>query len=87
MLNFLISTIAFSFAIYVLNRIFNTHAASPRSIKLTVMMVATLFSIGIGWGVDKLDGDAELHKNDPSMMEVIKSGDPMKIAKLLIGFD
>ena len=87
MLNFLISTIAFSLAIYVLNRIFNTHSTSPRSITLTVMIVATLFSIGASWAVDKLDGDAELHKNDPSMMEVIKSGDPVKIAKLLIGFN
>ena len=87
MLNFFVSTIAFSLAIYVLNRIFNTHSASPRSITLTVMVVATLFSIGIGWAVDKLDGDAELHNNDPSMIEIIKSGDPVKIAKLLIGFN
>ena len=87
MLNFLISTIAFSLAIYVLNRIFNTHAASPRSLTFSVMIAATLFSIGVGWAIDKLDGDAELHKNDPSMMEVVKSGDPVKIAKLLIGFN
>lgn len=87
MLNFLISTIAFSLAIYVLNRVFNTHAASPRSVTLTVMIVATLFSIGASWAVDKLDGDAELHKNDPSMMEIVRSGDPVKIAKLLIGFN
>ena len=87
MVNFLISTIAFSLATYVLNRIFNTHAASPRSVTLTVMIVATLFSIGTSWAVDILDGDAELHKNDPSMMDVLKSGDPVKIAKLLIGFN
>ena len=87
MLNFLISTIAFSLAIYVLNRIFNAHANSPRSVTLTVMILATLFSIGASWAVDKLDGDAELHKNDPSMMQVIKSGDPVKIVKLFIGFN
>ena len=87
MINFLVSTITFSLVVCVLNRIFNAHSANHRSITLTVMVVATLFSIGIGWVVDKLDGDAELHKNDPSMMETIKSGDSVKIAKLLIGFN
>ena len=87
MLNFLISIIAFSLAVYVLNRIFNAHAASPRSITWSVMIAATLFSIGVGWAVDKLDGDAELHKKDPSMVEIIKSGDPVKIVKLFIGFN
>ena len=44
MLNFLISIIAFSLAIYVLNRILNTYAASPRSLTFSVMIAATLFS-------------------------------------------
>ncbi len=87
MLNFIISTIAFSVAAYVLNRILNTHAASSRSITFAVMISATLISIGAGWVVDKLDGDAELHKNDPSIMEIAQSGDPVKIAKLLAGFN
>lgn len=51
------------------------------------MIVGTLFSIGIGCALDKLDGDAELRKNDPSMIEIIKSGDSVKITKLLIGFN
>ena len=50
------------------------------------MAIATIVSLGAGWAVDKLDGDAELHKNDPSMMEVLQSGDPVKIAKLLVGW-
>lgn len=87
MLNFLISTIAFSIAAYALNRIFNIHAASSRSVTFTVMSAATLISTGAGWAVDKLDGDAELHKNDPSIMKIAKSGDPVKIAKLLAWFN
>ena len=86
MLNFLISTIAFSLAAFILNRILKTHPNSPSSITFTVMAIATIVSLGAGWAVDKLDGDAELHKNDPSMMEVLQSGDPVKIAKLLVGW-
>lgn len=87
MLNFFISTIAFSLAAYALNRMFKTHLASTRSTSIAVMVAATLFSITIGWIVDELDGDAELHKNDPSLMEVVQGGDPVKIAKLLVGFN
>lgn len=88
MLNFLISTIAFSIAAYALNRYFDsTELESTRSRTMTVMITATLLSIGAGWAVDKLDGDAELHKNDPSIMEIAKSGDPVKIAKVLAGFN
>ncbi len=86
MLNFVVSTITFSIAAFILNRILKTHPDSPRSITLTVVIVATIVSLGAGWAVDQLDGDAELHKNDPSMTEVVKSGDPMKIAKMLVGF-
>ena len=86
MLNFVVSTITFSIAAFILNRILKTHPDSPRSITLTVVIVATIVSLGAGWAVDQLDGDAELHKNDPSMTEVVKSGDPIKIAKMLVGF-
>ena len=51
------------------------------------MVAAILISIGAGWVADQLDGDAELQKNDPSMTEIVKSGDPVKIAKLLAGFN
>ncbi len=54
---------------------------------MIVMVAATFISIGAGWAVDQLDGDAELHKNDPSLTEVVQSGDPVKIAKLLAGFN
>ncbi len=87
MLNFFISTIAFSLAAYVLNLYFKTHTLNgSRAHTLIVMTIATLVSIGAGWTVDQLDGEAELHKNDPTIMEVVKSGDPMQIAKILAGF-
>lgn len=87
MLNFFISTIAFSLAVYVLNNYFKTHAMNgSRAHTLIVMIVATLVSIGAGWAVDELDGEAELHKNDPSIIEVVKNGDPLQIAKILAGF-
>jgi hypothetical protein len=51
------------------------------------MVTATLISIGAGWAVDLIDGDAELHKNDPSITEIVKSGDPVKLAKILAEFN
>ncbi len=88
MLNFLISTAAFSLTVYALNRYFDAEAlGGTRSRTMVVMVAATFVSIGAGWAVDRLDGDADLHKNDPSMMEVVQSGDPVKIAKLLAGFN
>lgn len=88
MLNFLISTTTFSLAVFALNRYFDAQElGSTRSRTMIVMTAATLISIGAGWAVDKLDGEAELHKNDPSITEVVKSGDPVQIAKLLAGFN
>lgn len=87
MLNFIISTIAFFAAVYSLNIYVNTlNITASRSRTVLVMLVATLISIAAGWAVDQLDGEAELHKNDPSIMDVVQTGDPMKIAKLLAGF-
>jgi len=88
MLNFLISTIAFSLAMYGLNQYFDARElASTRSRTVIIMVLATLISIGAGMAIDQLDGEAELHKNDPSLTEVVKSGDPLKIAKVLAGFN
>lgn len=87
MLNFITSTVAFSLAAFILNRILKTHPNSPRSITLTVMAVATVASLSAGWAVDKLDVDAERHKNDPSITEIIKGGDPVQIVKMIAGFN
>lgn len=51
------------------------------------MVAATNISISTGWIVDQLDGDAELHKNDLSIAEMVQNGDPVMIAKLLAGFN
>lgn len=86
MLNFIISTIAFFVAIFILNRYLdNMGIGQSRFRKIVVIVAATLISIAVGWVVDKIDGEAELHKNDPSISEIIQSGDPVGIAKLLAG--
>jgi hypothetical protein len=54
---------------------------------MVVMVIATLISIAAGWAIDQLDGDAKLHKNDLTISEIFKSGDPIKIAKFLVGFN
>jgi hypothetical protein len=88
MLNFFISSIAFSIAAYALNRYLHAqNIVSTQSRSLVVMLVATIISIGAGWAIDQLDGEAKLHKNDPTFTEIIKSGDPVKLVKLLIGFN
>jgi|GEM_PF-605858 len=88
MLGFFISTIAFSLAAYTLNRHFDAQEIDgTRSRKIIVLTVATLFSMGIGWAVDKFDGDAELHQNSASITDVIQSGDPVRILKMLAGFN
>jgi hypothetical protein len=51
------------------------------------MAFATIVSFGVGWAVDKLDGDAERGKNNPSITEIIKGGDPVKIVKMIAGFN
>ncbi|MEI8363612.1 MAG: hypothetical protein WCG35_10395 [Betaproteobacteria bacterium] len=71
-----------------MNRFFDTNdLKKSRSRTMVVMITATLISIGAGWVVDQIDGDAELHKNDPSIIEIAQSGDPVKLAKLLAGFN
>ena len=86
MLGFVISTIAFSLVAYGLNRHFDSQALdSNRSRKVLVMTVATLVSIGAGWLVDKVDGDADLPH--PSVADVIQGGDPVQMAKMLTGIN
>ena len=86
MLGFVISTIIFSLAAYFLNRYLDAQGiSSTGSRKIIVLTAATLISIGAGWAVDKIDGDAELHQKDSSIADVINGGDPVKMAKLLTG--
>jgi hypothetical protein len=52
-----------------------------------VFVFATLISIGVGYLVDIVDGDFYLPKKDISLIDVIKSGDPLLIAKTIIGIN
>jgi len=45
-----------------------------RSRTIAVMTIATLISIGADWALDIFDGNAELHKDDPFIIEVVESG-------------
>ena len=86
MLNFIVSTAAFSLAAFGLNRLLANQpgrALAPNG--FIVLVVATLVSIGAGWVVDELDGDAD--KPHPSISQVIHSGDPVLITKTLIGIN
>lgn len=84
MYGLIISTIAFSLAVYALNRLFDSKSLdSTQTRKVLVMTLATAFSIGVSWVVDKVDGDADLPH--PSVTEVIQSGDPVQMMKMLAG--
>lgn len=86
MLGFIISTLAFSVAVYFLNRHHKIHPTEqPPSLKTRILLIATVASIAVGWVVDELDGDAD--KPHLSLAQVIQSGDPVLIAKAMIGFN
>jgi hypothetical protein len=88
MLGFLISTISFSVVAYALDRRLNSNAPDGiHSRKLLVFSIATIVSIGAGWLTDRLDGDAALPRKNVSVVEVIQSGDPVQIAKMLAGIN
>ena len=88
MLGFIISTAAFSVVAYFMNRYYKAQSINQtNSHKMLVMVTATMISIGTGWLVDHLDSDAKLPEKNISFMEVIRSGDPMKIAMKLIGIN
>lgn len=86
MLGFVLSTISFSVMIYALNRRHGTHPddQSTRT-KYRILVLATIVSIAIGWAVDELDGDAA--KPHLSITQTMQSGDPVAIAKILIGIN
>lgn len=87
MLNFFISTISFSISMYTFNQYLDSREhPRTRSRTVIVMVLATLVSIGVGMVIDQLDGEAELNKNDPSLVDIVKSGDPLKLTKRLTGF-
>jgi len=52
-----------------------------------VFLLATLISVGVGYLVDIVDGDFYLPKKDISLVDVLKSGDPLLISKTILGIN
>lgn len=81
-----LSTIAFFLAAYFLNRYLDAQGLDRNlSRKFLVGMLATLVSLGAGWAVDKLDGDADAPQKNMSLTDVMQSGDPTQALKALSG--
>ena len=88
MLNFVLSTIAFSLAIYGFDRYFKARSVTKTDKhKFLVFVLATLISIGVGYLVDIVDGDFYLPKKDAALVDVLNSGDPLLIAKTILGIN
>lgn len=88
MLNFVLSTIAFSLAIYGFDHYFKAKSVTKTDKhKFLVFVLATLISIGVGYLVDIVDGDFYLPKKDIALVDVMKSGDPLLIAKTILGIN
>ncbi len=88
MLNFVLSSIAFSLAIYGFDNYFKAKSVTKTDKhKFLVFVLATLISIGVGYLVDIVDGDFYLPKKDIALVDVIKSGDPLLIAKTILGIN
>lgn len=88
MLNFVLSTIAFSLAIYGFDRYFKARSVKKTDKhKFLVFILATLISIVVGYLVDIVDGDFYLPKKDVALVDVVNSGDPLLIAKTILGIN
>lgn len=86
MLGFIISTLVFSAMVWLLNSRSGLHPDHQTvSIKTRIMLIATISSICAGWGVDKVDGDAD--QPHPSLAQAIHSGNATLIAKAIIGIN
>ena len=88
MLNFVLSTIAFSLAIYGFDRYFKARSVTKTDKhKFLVFVLATLISIGVGYIVDIVDGDFYLPKKDVALVDVLESRDPLQMAKAILGIN
>jgi len=87
MLGFILSTLAFSYAVVVLDRQLKKRGMGAAvKHKLFVALAATLLSIAVGWAVDEVDGDADLPQKKMSFSEAMHSGDAALIAGKIIGY-
>ena len=86
MLSLFLSTLAFFAAAFVMNRYLDAQGLDHNmSRKILVGTLATVISIGAGWAVDKLDGDADAPRKDVSLSDIMQSGDPTQALKVLSG--
>jgi hypothetical protein len=87
LLGFIFSTIAFSIIAKLLTRHMEKQGTLEARQKFMVVLAATAVSMGVGWGVDRLDGDADAPSRQLSAAQILNSGDPVLIAKFLIGIN
>jgi hypothetical protein len=77
---------AFFVAVYFLNRYLDDQDLDRNmSRKILVGTLATLVSIGTGWVVDKLDGDADSPQKSVSVTDIMQRSDPTQALKALSG--
>lgn len=88
MLSLVLSTVVFFVAAYLLNRHLDQEGLDRGMLrKILVGMVATVVSVGAGWALDKLDGNANTPGKNPPIADVRQNGDPAKILKALSGIE
>ena len=86
MLSLFLSTIAFFMAAFFINRYLDEQGLDHNmSRKMLVGTLATIISIGAGWVVDKLDGDVDASQKNASLTDIMQSGDPTQVLKVLSG--
>ena len=85
MLGFILSTIVFFVAAFVLNRFLDGSGIDKTlSRRFLVGLTATVLSIGAGWATDKLDGDADSSQSNMPLSDILQGkGDTMQILKLM----
>jgi len=85
MLSLILSTIVFFAAAFFMNRYLDEQGLGHNlSRKILVGTLATVISIGAGWALDKLDGDADVPQM--SLTDLMQSGDSTQALKVLSGF-
>ncbi len=82
MLGLLISTVAFFVAAYFFNRYLDDQGIGPGlTRKMLVGTLASVVAFGIGWAVDKLDGDDASAQHAPSAAGPAAGDDPSQVLK------
>lgn len=86
MTSLILSTIAFFVAAFFINRYLDEQGLDRNmSRKLLVGTLATVISIGAGWAIDKLDGDADKPALNVLSSSNAQSDNTAQALKLLSG--